>query len=170
MCYHDSVSLRNDELISHVFEAQRKLKIPKELCIDYSNEVEKANVIELLNLHKADVIKSYFHGFLAKSKNICSLSSLEYYFYSLFEYLEKHSKSHSLLSDKIYKFKDVEGSYSYYDLTEFGRAFYKLYYLSTLFIEKNERVRKLFEYINPDMKNWFMNYLKNNEISFCSYR
>ena len=170
VCYSDSVRLRNMELISYIAEEQQSLSINENLRIDFSNEAERKNIEEILNLHKADVIKSYFHGFLSKSKNICKLNAKEYYFYSLYCFIYKELKEYKY-QDEIYKDKEyTDKTHFNCKLTDYGRAYYKLYLITQMFVENNERTKKLFEYINPKLRNQIADYLNKNEVGFWSYR
>ena len=146
MCYSDSINLRNMELISYIAEEQSKMNIPKQHHIDFSNDREIKNVEEILNFHKNKVVESYFHGILSKSRNICKLTPLEYYFFSLYCFL--------------YKEVDNGNSSFKWRLTDDGIAFFKLYLITNIFIESNENTRKLFEYINPNLKNLTMEHLE----------
>lgn len=171
MCYKDSVRLRNKELILYILEEQHNLNVPKEFCIDFSNKKEIKNAEEILDLYKNDVIKSYFHGLLTKSKNICKLDSLEYYFYSLYNFIYEELDTYKNDQDKIYmNRKHIDDSYSICQLTNYGRTYYKLYLITNIFIENNKKTRKLFEYINPDLKKHIMEYLEKNEVCFWHYR
>lgn len=171
MVYSEFVRLRDYDLLSYIIEEQHNLNIPKQFCIDYSNETQKKYAEEILNLHKDDVIKLYFSDFLTKSKNICKLNSLEYYFYSLYCFIYKELKEYRHYQDKIYfGEKYTDNTHFSCKLTDFGRTYYKLYLISLMFIEGNEHTRKLFEYIDPKLKNRLMGYLENNEVVFWSYR
>lgn len=146
MCYSDSVSLRDMELISYIAEEQSELNIPKQYRIDFSNKSEMKNVEEILNFHKNKVVESYFHDFISKSRKICQLKPLEYYFFSLYCFL--------------YKEVDKGNSSFKWDLTDCGRAFFKLYLITNIFVESNENTRKLFEYINPNLKKLTMEHIE----------
>ncbi len=169
MCYDSKWgSLRDEELSSYIFSTQKEVNLHPNFFIDYSNETEKKELEILLNEYKAYIIKSYFHGSLSDNKNICRLTSLEYFMFSLHNYLKKQTSLNSTsLRDAIYTFDRSDSPYSYYKLSEFGKICYKLYLISLLFVEKNEKTRRLFEYIDPKLKNNIMVYLTNNEVSFC---
>lgn len=171
ICYSSSVQLRDEDLIYYIMNEQAKLNLPEKFCLDNTNETEKKYAEEILNLHKNDVVKSYFCDFLTKSKNICNLNSLEYYMFSLNDYLHKNSNVDSYYGrTKIYKFKSSDAPYSYYSLTDFGRTFFKLYLITNLFIQNNENTRKLYEHIDPNHKSHIMDYLEKNEVSFVSFK
>jgi hypothetical protein len=133
-------------------EEQNKLKLSKEFCIDFSNESEKKNVEEILNFHKSKVVESYFHGFLSKSRKVCQLTSLEYYFFSLYCFL--------------YKEVDKGNSSFKWDLNDYGKAFFKLYLITNIFVESNENTRKLFDYINPNLKKLTMEHLEKINLHY----
>ena len=170
MCYSDSVRLRDMELISYIMEEQKKLNLPKRFCLDYSNDNEKKDAEEILNLHKNDVIKSYFHGLLTISKNIYKLSSLEYYFYSLYCFIYKELDEHKYQDKKYTNEEYTDKTYFSCQLTDYGRTYYKLYLITFMFIEKNEKTRKLFKYINHEHKQHIAKNLDKNEVQFWTYR
>ena len=168
-CYSNNVRLRSKELISYFYEEQRNLNIPDNLQLDYSNEVEKVDAEKILEAHRNHVIKSYFSDDLIKNKNIYSLNSLEYYMYSLHCFLHPEITKHRDNRDKIYSFKSADKPYSHYTLTDYGRTYYKLYLITLMFLEKNEKTQKLFEYIDPKHKNHIIDDLQNNETSFVRF-
>lgn len=171
MNYYKDVDLRNEELVYYIMQEQRRLSIPEQLRIDFSNESEKKDAEEILTLHKNDVIKSYFSGFLSKSKNICKLNSIEYYFYSLYSFIDNELNEYKSYQDEIYGDKEyLEKNYFRCTLTDFGRIYYKLYLISLLYIEKNKRTRMLYEYINPEHKDHITEYIEKNEVVFWRYR
>lgn len=150
------------ELIEIVELEHNNLNIDEQFRLDFSSETEKENLTKILNTHKEHVIKSYFHGLLAKSNEIYALNELEYYFFSL----------NSFLYDTIY---DVNAAYTSreqvsdnefkYQLTDYGRVYYKLHLVTSLYIEKNEhKVKKLFKYIDKEQKNRLMEALEKNEV------
>lgn len=171
MVYYKDVDLRHEELIYYIVKEQRRLNIPEHLCIDFSNENEKNYAEEILTLHKNEVIKSYFSNFLAKSKNIRKLDSLEYYLYSLHRFLNNELNEYKTNQDKIYGDQDYSDMpYIRCTLTDFGRTYYKLFLITQMFIENNEKTRNLYKYINPEQKNHITEQLEKNEVVFWRYR
>ena len=168
---YKDVDLRDEELIYYVMQQQMKMSIPKEFCIDFTNEDEKACIDKILNIHKDYVTEMYFSNFLSLSKNICKLTSEEYYMYSLYNFLYHNLDERDLkyLGYDIYKFKEQNKPYSTYTLTDEGRASYKIYLITLMFTETHERTRNLFEYINPETKKHIMDYLKTNEVEFVRF-
>ena len=170
-CYGGRVNLRNSGLISYIFQQQKKLAIPEDLRINYSNENEKANAEEILNIHKSKILIDYFSDDLTTNKNIFKLNSLEYYFYSLFCFICSELEEYKNYQDKIYLDKEYTDKTNFKcKLTDYGRVYYKLYLITCMFVEKNEKTRKLFEYINPELKSQIMEHLRTNEVTFWSYR
>ncbi len=161
--YKDSVALRDKELVSYIIQEQNNMKIPKDYHLDYSNETEKINVDEILELHKNDVIKSYFHDFIKRDKVFCNLNSLEYYMFSLTCFLQQKLKG----NDKIYTKREYTDESNYYRmLTDYGIAYYKLYLITTMFCRGNDKIKMLVGGINT---NVIMEHLKNNKVEFWSY-
>ena len=144
--YSEDVSLRSEDLIYYIMEQQGESDIPKQYRIDFTNKSEIKNVEEILNTHRNNVVESYFHGFLSKSRKICKLEPLEYYFFSLYCFLYKEiDKGHSSFE---------------WNLNDNGRAFFKLYLITNIFVESNEKVKKLFNYINPNIKKLTMEHIE----------
>ena len=169
-CYSERVRLRDMDLLSYLFDAQNNLKIPKDLCIDYSSEIEKAAAEEILNSHKKDVLIKYFSDDLSINKKICRLDSLEYYFFSLYCFIYNELKEYKY-QDKIYADKEnTDKTHFSCQLTEYGRTYYKLYLITNMYIVNNEKTSSLFEYIDPKLKNHIMEYLRTNTIQFWTYR
>lgn len=165
---------RSNELWYYIMQEQHALDLPKKLCIDFRNETEKKDVEKILDLHKERVIKFYFNDSLIKSKDICKLNSLEYYFFSLYSFIcskvDKPIYDRNEIGGEIYKDREYIDEFSYkYQLTDYGRTYYKLYLITLMFLEKNEKTRKLFEYIDPKEKDRIVEYLEKNEITFFKY-
>ncbi|MBE7053427.1 MAG: hypothetical protein E7391_04040 [Ruminococcaceae bacterium] len=171
MYYDSSVDLRNEELLYYIMQEQSNSNLSKEFRVNFANDSEKKYAEEILEYHRKSVIKSYFSNFLTKTKNICKLNSLEYYLYSLYNFICDELNEYKHNQDKIYENKEwLDETYFTCQLTDYGRTYYKLYLITHLFIIKNEKTRLLFEYINPEQKNNIMKYLQNNEVKFWSYR
>ena len=168
--YPSSVKLRYSDLISHIMEEQGNLDITEEFRIDYKDESEKRLTEEILELFRTEVVKSYFHDTLSKSKLVYKCTPLEYFMYRLYLFIDYNFENYEY-KNKIYESREYTDKTHYNcKLTEYGRVCYKLYLITLLFIEKHEETRNLFEHINPKLKNDIMGYLKNNEVSFWSYR
>lgn len=161
--YKESAALRDKELVSYIIQEQHNLQIPKDYHIDDSNETEKTNIETILNIHKNDVIKSYFHNFLKRDKVFCKLDSLEYYMFSLNCFLQKNLKG----NDSVYSKREYTDEANYYRLlTDYGRAYYKLYLITTLFCRRNDKTKNL---VGGSNTNVLMKYLKTNKVEFLSY-
>ena len=167
MYHYKNVNLRYNELTYYIMRQQAELSLPKEFCIDFTNEDEKMCVEKILDIHKDYVVKMYFSDFLPDGKLVCKLTQEEYYIYSLYDFLYHNLDERDLryLGD-IYKFKEKDKPYSTYTLTEVGRTSYKIYLIALMFIESHEKTKNLFKYINPNLKAHIMDYLKTNEITF----
>lgn len=163
VCYSGRVRLRDHDLISYIFQEQQNLAIPEDLRIDCSNKSEKASIEKILTNHKNKTMTNYFSDFLVGNKKICKLNSLEYYFYSLYCFIHKELNEYKY-QDEIYMDKEyTDKTHFKCKLTDYGRAYYKLYLITCMFVEKNEKTRKLFEHINPKLKSQIMEYLRANK-------
>ena len=146
VAYKDA-SLRSEDLIYYIMQYQRKLDTPKQYCIDFTSRSEVKNIEEILDYHKNKTVERYFHGFLSKSRKICKLTPLEYYFYSLYCFL----------------YEEIEGAYSSsfkWCSNDNGISYFKLYLIANIFVENNENTKKLFDYINPNFKKITMEHIE----------
>lgn len=140
------ISLRSEDLIYYIMQYQRKLDTPKQYCIDFTSRSEVKNIEEILDYHKNNVIESYFHNTLSKSRKICKLTPLEYYFFSLYCFL--------------YKEIDKGNSSFKWLSNDNGKSYFKLYLITNIFVENNENTKKLFNYINPNLKKLTMEHIE----------
>ena len=156
--------LRMSDLSYYIMQEQNDLNISEEFRIDYNNENEKKNIEDILEGLKNEVIKDYFYDKLAKSKLVYKCTSLEYFMYRLYLFIDYNLENYEYIKEeKIYKDREYTDKTRFNcQLTEYGRVYYKLYLITLLFIEKHEAARKLFKYINPKLKDNIMGYLKNN--------
>lgn len=159
-----AVSLRGFELFEYIEFEQRKQNLPQEYQIDFSNETEKDNLIKILDSHKEHVFESYFCDWLAKSEYIYNLTQLEYYFFSLHCYLQEGCNA-------LYCNREYISEHKYKcQLTDCGRIHYKLRLVTQLYIENNEQIQKLCDYIDKKRKSYIIEILEKNEVVFLSYR
>ena len=161
------IYLRGLPLESYITNEQAKLDIPDKFKINYSNESEMKNLKKLLSLYKENVIDKYFRGFLSNSKKLCSLPSSMYFIVSLFDYLGKQlSTDKSTIKFEVYDYKNNDGSYSFYTLTEFGRVCYKLYLITAIYIKNNPSTD--FVHVDTQLKDCITEYLEKNEVAFLN--
>ena len=153
--------LRDRELYKYIEVEQRVQNIPPQYRIDFSNETEKECLKQILNKHKSHVVEYYFYDRL-KTKDIYNLKSLEYYFFSLSCFV--FDKLSNFKDDDIYEKEVRISSHEFrYQLSEYGRVYYKLELIVQSYVENNNKVRKLFEYIDKKRKNIIMEILDTNE-------
>lgn len=159
-------------LLDDIVYKQQNLKIPMEYRLNLrSDKTEKDNTEEILEVFKKYISEKYFGGFLSNDIKIRNLGEDWYFMYSLFEFSSKYSEYDNLiLRDKIYKYESRNGSYYTYTLTDYGRTFYKIYLISLLYVENNPHTRKLYKYIDSELKEFLKSYLNSNEITFWRYR
>lgn len=165
-----SKEVRDKDLIEYIINEQRNLKIEADYCIDDSDKFEKDFICEVLEAHKNEVIKNLFCDSLIKDKIFFNLDFLEYYMFSLRNFLEKKQLNRDTFNNIVlYDYIRKDGSYRIYELTEHGFIFNKLLFITTLFCATNENIKPHFT--NPDkiLKD-LKKYLDNKEIAFWSYR
>lgn len=158
-------------LLDEIIYKQQDLKIPKDFCLSRDNEAEKEHTEEILDAFKKDISELYFGGYLSNTQKIRNLQEDWYFMYRLFVFCERNSEYDNYkFREKIYKYESTDGSYSTYGLTDYGLTFYKLYLISLLYVEDNPYTRKLYEYIDPKLKEHLKSYIKTKNIKFWSYR
>ena len=165
--YSDEIKpshLRDSELDEYIKTEQSNLKIPQQHCIDFSNEFEKESLSQILNEHKDQVVKNYFCNRLKEGTDIYNLSSLEYYFFSLYCFVYEKP---SYYDNKAYEKREKISDYTFKcRLTEYGRVYYKLKLITQSYIENNKQVQNLFNYIDKEYRNRLAEALDKNEVIF----
>ena len=158
-------------LLDEIIYKQQKLEMPREFWLLRDNETEAKCTEEILDVFKKDISELYFGGYLSNTQKIRNLQEDGYFMYRMFVFCDKYSGYDNYkLRDKIYKYESCDGSYSTYSLTDYGVTFYKLYLISLLYVEDNPYTRKLYEYIDPKLKEHLKSYIKTKNIKFWSYR
>ena len=158
-------------LLEVIIYKQQDLKIPKEFRLkDDKTEIKYTE--EILEVFKQHISKQYFGGYLSNSQKIRNLHEDWYFMYRLFVFCEEYSdyNNNYKFHDKIYKYKSTDGSYHTHSLTDYGTTLYKLYLISLLYVENNPYTCKLYEYIDPKLKEHLKSYLEKNEVVFWTYR
>lgn len=160
--------VRDRELFEYIENEQNNLNIEKDFCIDFSNEKEKDFVCKILEIHKQNVVESFFRDSLTKDKAFYQLKYLEYYMFSLRGFLENNI--HNEINDiRLLKYHQKDGSYTTYELTDYGFIYQKLYYVATLFCVTNESIEPLFTSSQHTLKG-IKQDLESREITFWTYR
>jgi len=163
--------VRDRELFKYIEREQHYLKLEKEFCIDFSNEKEKDFICKVLEIHKQSVVQSFFYNSLTKDKKFFNLDFLEYYMYSLQQFLnERHEeKSDNINKMILYSYLHKDGSYTTYKLTDYGLIYEKLHYITTFFCVNNKNIEPLFTDSKHTL-NGIKQVLEEGEIVFWSYR
>lgn len=162
----NSYTNRGLNLYEYIEIEQNNQGVPHKYHIDFSSETEKLYLSQILNDFKEQSIESYFCNRLRETKAIYNLSPLEYYFFSLYCFVERNlSYGHT---SKLYEKKECISDYEFRcQLTEYGKTHYKLALIAISYIQNNKQTQKLFNYI--DSKR-FSKVLDQNETIFLSYR
>ena len=167
-CSKGEIALRDFELIDYIQREQNILNIPKQYCINFSDNTEKNNLIQILNSHKERVVKSYFLNMLTESDEIYRLENIEYYFYSLYCYISNilceynpsdiyHNKEYT--SDCVFKCQ----------LSDVGRVYYKLQLITQLYIGNNKNIRDPYGNGIDYRINNIKEHLDKNEVVFIHH-
>lgn len=155
--------LRDFKLVQYIEFEQREQNTPEQVRVDFSNETEMKYLAQILNDHKKHVIKQYFYNCLKTSEDFYKLNNLQYYFFSLKCFL-----SNNFCMDNVYDGYGENVSEHEYKrkLSEYGRVYYKLLLIVRLYVEADEPVRKLHNYINEEETFRIMKIIENNEEHF----
>lgn len=155
-------------LLNTIIYKQQDLEISHVFWINTSDNIY---IEEILEVFKKDISELYFGGFLSNTQKIRNLHADSYFMYQLFVFCGNYSEhDNPKLSDKIYKYESKDDSYHTYGLTDYGISFYKLYLISLLYVEKNPDTRKLYQYIDPKLKEHLKTYLNTKKVVFWRYR
>lgn len=167
-----NLNSRSMTLEDNIIFIQQDLEMPMEFRLDLrNNKAEMKHTKEILDFFKQYISEQYFGGYLSNAQKIRNLNDDWYFMYSLFVFSDEYSKyDNTKLRDKIYKYESTDGSYHTHSLTDFGRAFYKIYLISLLYVENNQYTRKLYKYIDPKLKEHLKSYLNSNKVTFWNYR
>ena len=146
----------DNELLIEIFEVQRKNAVPKEYCITKNDEIY-ADVILLKCQHQL-LYKFFQHdaGFLAfKTKHYDEGRLL--FFRELYYMLKKYECEDYFCKEEMngeYISSDGDYSSAYhartYMLSPFGVVYFKLYYLSYLYLKTNPDGREAVAHVNPE--------------------
>ena len=157
-------------LLDEIIYKQQDLEIPIEFWKLRDNNTKIKYTEEILEVFKKNLSELYFGGYLSNTQKIRNLREDWYFMYRLFVFLGKYSEyDNSKLRDKIYKYESTDDSYHTHSLTDYGITFYKLYLISLLYVENNPYTRKLYQYIDPKLKEHLKSYLNTKKVTFWSY-
>lgn len=163
-----AANLRNFDLDLYVIKEQNNRVDLSDFRIDPLNEEEDKAFNKILALHKQDVLKLYFSDSLEKSEDIYKLGPLDYYFYSLHSFIVKNCTS-SMFSKNFSYRASVSNYETKYNLTDFGRAYYKIRLIAWSYIEKKPHIRKLCGYVNSNEKEYICEALTKNVVSIYNF-
>lgn len=146
----------DNELLYEIWEVQRKNAVPKEYCITKNDEIY-ANVILLECQHQL-LYKFFQHdadylSFRAKRFDEGRLL----FFRELYHMLKKNEcESYFCKEEMNGEYISSDGDYSSayhartYMLSPFGMVYFKLYYLSFLYLKTNPDGREAVAHVNPE--------------------
>lgn len=171
--YERSTTKSDYDLYSVVRSEQAKMKLyehKQDYILDTNNEQEKSYVKELLDIYAKGMIKSYFNGLQYTDKKCYELDSNEHFMFSLYCFLScEYDTMDWKLKDKVYRDKDeeIDGVHFNRHLTDFGRAYYKLWYITTKFCKSNSYTKDLPQILTAEN---IEDILKSNKVGFFSIR
>lgn len=137
--------------------------------IDFSNESEIEDYKKILGAHKKHILEDYFSGRLLASKDIYNLNVSEYYFFSLNSFIGNKLSAYS--DEGMYSSKEYVSEYKFKcQLTNYGKAYYKLYLITNSYLQNNKNIQKLYKYVDNEKGKHIMECLDKNEVHFLEYR
>jgi hypothetical protein len=155
--YDKAQDRRDFNLLTFLYSLQIKRKYDDQECLlDRENEQEMAYAKEILDIYTNTMITSYFNGLCYTDKKCYNLDSEEHYLFSLWRFLQRIEEYptmpvYSKLKDKVYS----EGK-----LTDFGSAYYKLYFIATKFCESNNYTRDFLQTTSEQIKEYLKKHYK----------
>lgn len=160
------------DLYSFVQSQQAKMKLfehKQEYILNNNNEQEKLYAKEILETFANNIIKSYFNGLRYTDKKCYKLNDREHSMFSLWCFLSKdYDTMDWKLKDKVYTDREeIDSTHFNLLLSDFGRAYYKLYYIATKFCEENYYTKDSYRVTTS---KHIEDYLKNNKVGFWRYR
>lgn len=134
----------------------RILCTQKDIETDYilSKENDLDSIVEILQKHQEYLANQYWKEDLVSNKTILKLENHEYYFKSLFYYLDKNvlnnyffGYEHPMyikISEKRYGAWSDPSFETHNSITEHGIAYNKLFYIVCRFCEENAAIKGIF--------------------------
>lgn len=141
------------DLFAHIANAQVALHLPVEYCIIEQNEQEYVRAI--LSEFQKYLVNSYFREQLSMKMYMRLWRGEDYFMFKINAFLRNLCTENKFLDYDMHKkrlsYKQYGswGSTLYdatYALSDFGRAFFKLYYTTYLFCKESERIDPKGEY------------------------
>ena len=163
----NSYIIVRDNLFEYIEQAQFSLNVEENFCIDFSNEQEKDFICKILDIHKQNIIDSFFRNSLTKHKDYYNLNNLEYYMFHLMNFLEKNERRDKFNEKVLYEFFHKDEVYRTYKLTDYGISYQKLYYITFLFCANNEKTKLLLDNANHTL-NGIKKIIETREIQYWS--
>lgn len=141
-CVSYIATLNKDELYTFVAREQEKLIRNFSARINTSDREECEIMVEILDAFRSDLSKRHYKNELIYNKAIKKMNLRAYFWYALEWYLSEHLSEKYFGRIKKYELINrIEYSrFSYdetYRMTKYGLVWYKLYYLSRLYLRDN---------------------------------
>lgn len=134
-------------------------------CRLKKNEIDIAK--NILNEFQKTLISSYFNESLNAKFLFMNMPDKDYFMYSFFEFLQKHSNSHFFNDLEILKFKSSNYTVDKYTITEEGLTYYKLYYISCYYCENSHYIQKRLVFTGSSDN--ILNVIRKRETEFIKY-
>lgn len=152
--YSKRADLRDEDLIYYIMVEQYNLDILNNYPLEITTQEEHL-VEDILEVYRKNVIRSYFLDILSNNKELTKLSSIEYFMFSLCTFLQTYTVTKCAESKYVFNKKIYSVDYK---LTDFGKVYYKVYLITRLFCEKNEKTKN---FLGGITSNQIIEYIKS---------
>jgi hypothetical protein len=139
------------DLVGEIEMAESRYSIPPQYRINKATEQDF--VEEILREYQAYILTLYFRKQLQLIKSKYVITAEEYFMASLHDFLSDKSQYTRFAGHFLYRSKNVGGETKDI-MTDFGIAFYKLYYITLIYCKHNPSFNKRFSH-------WVDTYITN---------
>jgi hypothetical protein len=139
------------DLVGEIEMAESRYSIPPQYRINKATEQDF--VEEILREYRAYILTLYFRKQLKLIKNKYELWHADYFMATLHDFLSAKRDSYMFSDHFLYRSKNV-GNETKHIMTDFGIAFYKLYYIAHVYCKQHPRFNNRFSHwIDTDITN-----------------
>lgn len=132
-------------LLSRIRSSSNNIEID---CLINSSDISYAE--DILSSYQRDISRLYWKDDLTSSFRFITMQDTDYFFFSLFCYLQKHKSDYFIGDNKMQTYLSKEDNgICIHQLTDYGVVFYKIMYISKFYCLNNKRLKNLF--INHDL-------------------
>jgi hypothetical protein len=139
------------DLVGEIEMAESRYSIPPQYRINKATEQDFVD--EILREYQSHIAKLYYSNRLQLIKSKYVLTAEDYFMASLHDFLSDKSESIMFSDHFLYRSKN-DGNKPKHIMTDFGIAFYKLYYITRTYCKQNPVCNNRFSHwIDTDITN-----------------